>query len=208
MVASQFAPPFLQLFANKYIRRFGYPALHLGTNTAPLQPAAQISRSAPVVFSAVTDPASSQGLPEDRAEVSCCPGDERFPSTPRDEDKTGRQPPINRQKQAEFGHRIGERLKGMTEVSNWRYLTAITLSHTWRCFTELVLTSQLDRFQSMPVTSSLISFSGVFLRSLIRAGTPPAFFIARLFSSFCRPYDRFLTASQHLCQNTDKSPIY
>lgn len=54
------------------------------------------------------------------------------------------------------------------------------------------LTSHEDKFHRMPVTSSLISLSGVLRRSLTSAGMPCASLIARLFSSFCRPYDKFL----------------
>ena len=54
------------------------------------------------------------------------------------------------------------------------------------------LTSHEDRFHSMPVTSSLISLSGVLRSSLTREGMPIASLMARLFSSFCLPYDRFL----------------
>lgn len=58
------------------------------------------------------------------------------------------------------------------------------------------LTSHEDRFHSMPVTSSLISLSGVLRSNLTSAGMPCASLIARLFSSFCRPYDRFLGRGQ------------
>lgn len=44
----------------------------------------------------------------------------------------------------------------------------------------------------MPVTSSFTSLSGVFRKSLTSEGMPEASRMALLFSSFCRPYDKFL----------------
>lgn len=50
----------------------------------------------------------------------------------------------------------------------------------------------------VPVTSSLISTSPVFLRRRTRAGIPPQFFRATLFSSLALPYTRFLRAPHAL----------
>ena len=61
----------------------------------------------------------------------------------------------------------------------------------------LFKSSQELRFQRTPVTKSFTSLSWVFLNNLTSAFVPPATLIALLFSSFWRPYDRFL-------QNYDK----
>lgn len=51
---------------------------------------------------------------------------------------------------------------------------------------------------TVPVTSSLISTSPVFLSRRTKAGMPPQFFRATLFSSLALPYTRFLRAPQAL----------
>lgn len=54
------------------------------------------------------------------------------------------------------------------------------------------------RASAVPVTSSRISTSPVFLSRRTRAGIPPQFFSATLFSSLALPYTRFLRAPQAL----------
>jgi hypothetical protein len=107
--------------------------------------------------------------------------------------------------------------KGSHSVVNYRFFQLLSKSKyviVYFPFIELTvrssdnelpnrrLTSQDDKFHSTPVTNSFTSLSGVRLRSLTRAGIPPALLIAFLFSSFCLPYDRFLF------QNTLLSFIY
>lgn len=56
----------------------------------------------------------------------------------------------------------------------------------------IYLTSQDDKFHKTPVTNSLTSASPDLCNKFINNGIPPASLIARLFSSFCLPYDKFL----------------
>ena len=58
-------------------------------------------------------------------------------------------------------------------------------------------TSHEERFHKTPVTSSWTSASGRRVNSRTSDGIPPALCNALLFSSFCRPYDKFLQSSNN-----------
>ena len=74
----------------------------------------------------------------------------------------------------------------------WGMITMFTNTNKASSMIVLLRSSHELRFQSTPVTSSFTSLSWVFRSNLTKAFVPPAVLIALLFSSFWRPYDRFL----------------